>query len=87
MEGIHATGQTMPEASRFIAAGGKGRITPCCCSRRQRPVWRTHSGLHTGRGCGLCRVRHNPHNAEFRIMPSSQADSIHSPGFWRHFSA
>jgi len=45
MEGIHATGQAVPEASRCVAAGEKGRLALCCCSRRQRPVWRTRSGL------------------------------------------
>ena len=46
MEGNHATGQAMPEASRCAAAGDQGRSIPCCCSRAQRPVWRTRSGLH-----------------------------------------
>ena len=45
MEGNHATGQAMPEASRCAAAGDQGRSIPCCCSRAQRPVWRTRSGL------------------------------------------
>ena len=45
MEGIHATGQAMPEASRCAAAGEQGRSIPCCCSRPQRPVWRTRRGL------------------------------------------
>jgi hypothetical protein len=45
MEGNHATGQVMPEASRCAAAGGQERSIPCCCSRPQRPVWRTRSGL------------------------------------------
>src|SRR5208283_2947552 len=45
MEGNHATGQAMPEASRCAAAGEQGRSIPCCCSRPQRPVWRTRSGL------------------------------------------
>ena len=45
MEGIHATGQAMPEASRCTAAGELGRSIRCCCSRTQRPVWRTRSGL------------------------------------------
>ena len=45
MEGIHATGQAMPEASRCVAAGEQGRPIPCCCSKAQRPVWRTRSGL------------------------------------------
>jgi len=45
MEGNHATGQAMPEASRCAAAGDQGRSIPCCCSRTQRPVWRTRSGL------------------------------------------
>ena len=45
MEGIHATGQAMPEASRCAAAGEQGRPIPCCCSRAQRPAWRTRSGL------------------------------------------
>ena len=45
MEGNHGTGNAMPEASRCIAAGGRGRIMPCCCSKAQRPVWRTRRGL------------------------------------------
>ena len=45
MEGNHGTGKAMPEASRCAAAGEKGRRDLCCCSRRQRPVWRTRSGL------------------------------------------
>jgi len=45
MEGNHAIGQAMPEASRCAAAGGQERSIPCCCSRPQRPVWRTRSGL------------------------------------------
>ena len=45
MEGNHSTGQVMPEASRCAAAGEQGRSIPCCCSRPQRPVWRTRSGL------------------------------------------
>ena len=45
MEGNHTTGQAMPEASRCAAAGDQGRSIPCCCSRAQRPVWRTRSGL------------------------------------------
>ena len=45
MEGNHATGQAMPEASRCAAAGEQGRPIPCCCSGRQRPVWGTRSGL------------------------------------------
>ena len=45
MEGIHATGQVMPEASRCAAAGEQGRHVPCCCSGRQRAVWGTRSGL------------------------------------------
>ena len=45
MEGNHATGQAMPEASRCAAAGDQGRSIPCCSSRAQRPVWRTRSGL------------------------------------------
>ena len=45
MEGNHAIGQAMPEASRCAAAGDQGRSIPCCCSRAQRPVWRTRSGL------------------------------------------
>ena len=44
MEGNHATGQAMPEASRCAEAGDQGRSIPCCCSRA-RPVWRTRSGL------------------------------------------
>jgi hypothetical protein len=39
------SGRVMPEASRCEAAGEMGRLTPCYCSRRQRPVWRTRSGL------------------------------------------
>ena len=45
MEGNHSTGQIMPEASRCAAAGEQGRSIPCCCSRPQRPVWRTRRGL------------------------------------------
>ena len=45
MEGNHGTGKAMPEASRCIAAGGRERIMPCCCSKAQRPVWRTRRGL------------------------------------------
>jgi hypothetical protein len=45
MEGIHATGQAMPEASRCEAAGEQGRPIPCCSSGLQRPVWGTRSGL------------------------------------------
>jgi len=45
MEGNHTTGQVMPEASRCAAAGEQGRSIPCCCSRPQRPVWRTRRGL------------------------------------------
>ena len=45
MEGNHGTGKAMPEASRCAAAGDRGRLMPCCCSRAQRPVWRTRSGL------------------------------------------
>ena len=45
MEGNHVTGKAMPEASRCAAGGDRGRIMPCCCSRAQRPVWRTRSGL------------------------------------------
>ena len=45
MEGNPTIGKAMPEASRCAAAGELGRSIPCCCSRAQRPVWRTHSGL------------------------------------------
>ena len=45
MEGNHGTGKAMPEASRCAAAGDGARLMPCCCSRAQRPVWRTRSGL------------------------------------------
>jgi len=45
MEGNLDSGRAMPEASRCVAAGEWGRIMPCCCSRPQRPVWRTRSGL------------------------------------------
>jgi hypothetical protein len=45
MEGNHETGKATPEASRCAAAGDQGRSIPCCCSRAQRPVWRTRSGL------------------------------------------
>lgn len=45
MEGNHMTDQVMPEVSRCAAAGEQGRSIPCCCSRPQRPVWRTSRGL------------------------------------------
>jgi len=45
MEGNPTTGKAMPEASRCAAAGELERSIPCCCSRPQRPVWRTRSGL------------------------------------------
>jgi len=45
MECNHGTGKAMPEASRCAAAGDRGLLMPCCCSRAQRPVWRTRSGL------------------------------------------
>jgi hypothetical protein len=45
MEGNPTTGRAMPEASRCAAAGDQDRSIPCCCSRIQRPVWRTRSGL------------------------------------------
>ena len=45
MEGNHGTGKAMPEASRCVAAGERARIMPCCCSKVQRPVWRTRRGL------------------------------------------
>jgi len=45
MEGNQVPGRAMPEASRCAAAGDRARITPCCRSRAQRPVWRTRSGL------------------------------------------
>ena len=38
-------GRVMLEASRCAAAGDRGRLMPCCCSRAQRPVWRTRRGL------------------------------------------
>ena len=67
MEGNHATGQAMPEASRCAAAGDQGRSIPCCCSRAQRPVWRTRSGLQP--------LAEAVDYAEFgitHIMPSSE---------------
>ena len=45
MEDNPTTGKAMPEASRCAAAGEQGRSIPCCCSRPQRPVWRTRRGL------------------------------------------
>jgi hypothetical protein len=45
MAGNHGTGKAMPEASRCVAAGDRAWIVPCCCSRPQRPVWRTRRGL------------------------------------------
>jgi hypothetical protein len=45
MEGNHVTGKAMSEASRCAAAGDRARVRPCCCSRAQRPVWRTRRGL------------------------------------------
>ena len=48
MAGNHELGRVMPEASRCSAAGDRGRTIPCCCSRGQRPVWRTRSGLQPG---------------------------------------
>jgi len=45
MEGNHGTGKAMPEASRCAAAGDRVRLMACCCSRAQRPVWRTRRGL------------------------------------------
>jgi hypothetical protein len=45
MEGNQEPGKATPEASRCVAAGEWGRLMPCCCSRPQRPVWRTRSGL------------------------------------------
>ena len=45
MEGNHGTGKAMPEASRCAAAGDRAGIKPRCCSKAQRPVWRTRSGL------------------------------------------
>lgn len=38
-------GRVMSEASRCAAAGDRGRHTPCCCSKAQRPVWRPCRGL------------------------------------------
>lgn len=45
MEGNQVSGRVMPEASRCAAAGDRGRLMACCCSRAQRPVWRTRRGL------------------------------------------
>ena len=45
MEGNQVPGRVMPEASRCVAAGEWARRMPCCCSRAQRPVWRTRRGL------------------------------------------
>jgi len=39
------TGKVMPEVSRCAAAGDRARLMPCCCSRAQRPVWRTRRDL------------------------------------------
>jgi hypothetical protein len=45
MEGNQVSGRVMPEVSRCAAAGDRGRLMPCCCSKAERPVWRTRSGL------------------------------------------
>ena len=45
MEGNQVSGRVRPEASRCAAAGDRVRLMACCCSRAQRPVWRTRRGL------------------------------------------
>ena len=45
MEGNQVSGRVRPEASRCAAAGDRVRLMACCCSRTQRPVWRTRRGL------------------------------------------